>query len=127
MMEAVGFKVDLQVMDWATLVKRRSDPKEYEIHGTAHVANDHPSLQPYLSPSWPGFWENEQRDKLLGDLFAATDPAKIKQILTDMQALFWQEVPGIKICEYFQLQARSNKLMGYVAGTDWFWWNTWLG
>ena len=24
MMEAVGFKVDLQVMDWATLVKRRS-------------------------------------------------------------------------------------------------------
>ena len=35
-LEAVGFKVDLQVMDWATLVKRRSDSKEYDVFVTAH-------------------------------------------------------------------------------------------
>jgi peptide/nickel transport system substrate-binding protein len=125
-LEEVGFKVDLQVMDWATLVKRRSDPNEYDIFGTAHNSYDHPVLQPYLSPTWPGFWENEERDKLVGQIFAEPDPQKMNAIIKQLQALQWREVPGIKICEYFLLQSRSNKLMGYGAPVDWFFWNAWL-
>ncbi len=47
-LEAVGFKLDLQVMDWATLVKRRSDPKEYDAFVTAQESYTHPVLKPYL-------------------------------------------------------------------------------
>ena len=34
-MEDVGFKVDLQVVDWATLVKRRNNAKEYDVFTNA--------------------------------------------------------------------------------------------
>ena len=33
-LEDVGFNIDLQVVDWATLVKRRNNPKEYEVFTT---------------------------------------------------------------------------------------------
>ena len=55
-LEAVGFKVDLQVMDWATLVKNRADSKTYDVHVTAHSAYVHPILQPFVAEAWPGWW-----------------------------------------------------------------------
>src|SRR5262249_22321173 len=33
-LEDVGFNIDLQVVDWATLVKRRNNPKEYDVFTT---------------------------------------------------------------------------------------------
>ena len=33
-MEEVGFKVDLQVLDWATLVQRRNKPEAFDIFST---------------------------------------------------------------------------------------------
>src|SRR5207245_10513570 len=33
-LEDVGFTIDLQVVDWATLVKRRNNPKEYDAFTT---------------------------------------------------------------------------------------------
>lgn len=126
-LEAVGFKVDLQVMDWATLVKRRSDPKEYDVFVTGHEAFSHPVLQPYLASNWPGFWENAQRDQLVSQIFAEPDPQKVNELVGQLQALQWEEVPCIKVCEYFLLQSRRNELKGYGAPTDWYFWNAWLG
>ncbi len=33
-LEDVGFNIDLQVVDWATLVKRRNNSKEYDVFTT---------------------------------------------------------------------------------------------
>ena len=33
-LEDAGFTIDLQVVDWATLVKRRNNPKEYDAFTT---------------------------------------------------------------------------------------------
>ena len=33
-LEDAGFNIDLQVVDWATLVKRRNNPKEYDAFTT---------------------------------------------------------------------------------------------
>ena len=122
-LEANGFKVDLQVMDWATLVKRRSDPKEYDVFVTGHESFNHPILQPYLSPTWPGFWENAERDQLVSSMFSEPDPAKVVDLVRQLQELQWREVPCIKICEYGKLQSASKKLQGYEPKTDAFFWN----
>jgi peptide/nickel transport system substrate-binding protein len=122
-LEANGFKVDLQVMDWATLVKRRSDPKEYDIFVTGHASFDHPILQPYLASGWPGFWDNAERDQIVSAMFAEPDPAKVVDLVKKLQELQWREVPCIKICEYGKLQSASKKLQGYQPKTDAFFWN----
>jgi peptide/nickel transport system substrate-binding protein len=123
-LEANGFKIDLQVMDWATLVKRRSDPREYDVFVTGHEAFNHPILQPYLSSSWPGFWENAERDQLVSAMFAEPDPARVVDLVKKLQELQWREVPCIKVCEYGKLQSASKKLQGYQPKTDAFFWNT---
>ena len=125
-LEAVGFKVDLQVMDWATLGKRRSDSKEYDVFVTAHEAFAHPMIQPYMAAGWPGWWVNEQKDKLIGDIFAEADEQKQMGLIKQLQALQWEDVPCIKLVEYFQLHARRNELQGYDERPDWFFWNAGL-
>jgi peptide/nickel transport system substrate-binding protein len=122
-LEVNGFKIDLQVMDWATLVKRRSDSKEYDVFVTGHESFNHPILQPYLASSWPGFWENEERDQIVSSMFAEPDPAKVVALVGKLQELQWREVPCIKVCEYGKLQSASKKLQGYQPKTDAFFWN----
>jgi peptide/nickel transport system substrate-binding protein len=126
-LEANGFKVDLQVMDWATLVKRRSDSKEYDVFVTGHESFNHPILQPYLSSSWPGFWENAERDQIVSSMFTEPDPTKVVDLVKKLQDLQWREVPCIKICEYGKLQSASKKIQGYQPKTDAFFWNAALG
>ncbi|MDP8921446.1 MAG: ABC transporter substrate-binding protein [Chloroflexota bacterium] len=125
-LEAVGFKVDLQVMDWATLVRRRSDPKEYDVFVTAHESYSHPVLQPYIASTWPGFWESAEKDRLAAAIMAETDPTKAQDLIAQLQQLQYTEVPCLKYGEYFALRARSNKLMGMNNPSDPFFWNAWL-
>jgi peptide/nickel transport system substrate-binding protein len=126
-LEANGLKIDLQVMDWATLVKRRSDSKEYDVFVTGHESFNHPILQPYLASSWPGFWDNAERDQIVSSMFTEPDPAKVVDLVKKLQDLQWREVPCIKVCEYGKLQSASKKIQGYQPKTDAFFWNAALG
>ena len=125
-LEAVGIKVDLQVMDWATLVRRRSDSKEYDVFVTAHESYSHPVLQPYVAAGWPGWWENAEKDQIAATMMAETDPAKMIDHVKALQRLQYTDVPCIKYGEYFQLRARSNKVKGTQNPSDPFFWNAGL-
>jgi peptide/nickel transport system substrate-binding protein len=125
-LEAAGFKVDLQVMDWATLVKRRSDSKEYDVFVTAHESYSHPILQPFMGETWPGWWVNTDKNDISAKMMAETDPAKQMDLIKQLQRLFYTEVPGVKYGEYFALRARSTKVLGTQNPSDPFFWNAWL-
>ena len=126
-LEAVGFKVDLQVTDWATLVKRRSDSKEYDVFVTGHPSYDHPVLQVYLEAGWPGWWVSEEKDRIVNAIMSEPDSQKQMPLVQQLQAVQWNEVPNIKAGEGFALRSRRNELKGYDNPPDWFFWNVWLG
>jgi peptide/nickel transport system substrate-binding protein len=125
-LEQVGFKIDLQIMDWATLVKRRSQPAEYDVFITGHPSYDHPILQVYLEASWPGFWVSEEKDKAVNAILSESDPQRQQSLIDQLQAIQWREVPCIKCGEGFTLRARRNRMKGYNNPPDWFFWNSWL-
>ena len=125
-LEEIGMKIDLQVMDWATLVKRRSDSKEWDIFITGHTIYNHPLLQPFLGSGWPGWWANEEKDKAVASLMAESDPKKALEMITQIQKLVYTDVPFVKYGEYFVLRARSNKVQGMVNDPEPYFWNTWL-
>ncbi len=54
-LEEVGFKIDLQVMDWSTLGQRRVQPKEYDVFTTGMGNFFDPTHHIYLTPNWPGW------------------------------------------------------------------------
>ena len=122
-MEAIGMKVELVVSDWATLVKNRADPNLYEIFLTGHSGYSHPATQPFNDKAWPGFWDNAEKDKIVGQMVAEPDPAKLKTIVDQYQALIWKEMPFVKCGDNFLLRAIRKEVKGYVNPPDWFFWN----
>jgi peptide/nickel transport system substrate-binding protein len=125
-LEAVGFKIDLQVMDWATLVKRRSDSKEYDIFVTAHQSYSHPVVQPFVGDTWPGWWTLPEKNQVAAQIMSETDDKKQLELIRQLQKLFYQDVPGVKYGEYFALRARSSKVQGTVNPPDPYFWDAWL-
>ena len=125
-LEAIGMKVDLQVMDWATLVSRRSKPEEYDVFITGHESYGHPLQQPFLDEKWPGFWSNAEKDKIVGDLIAETDDAKAAELVKRLQALIYSDVPFVKLEEGFLLRVGRKELQGYTNPSDFYFWNAWM-
>jgi peptide/nickel transport system substrate-binding protein len=125
-MEEAGFVVDLQVVDWATLVQRRNKPELFDLFSTGFTFNPDPALASSLQCNWPGWWCAEEKDKLMADLARETDPKKRRAIIERLQAIFYEDVGRIKLGDYYQLQAMRKDLRGFKAGPYLYFWNAWL-
>ena len=75
-LEDVGFNIDLQVVDWATLVKRRNNPKEYDAFTTGTGNIFEPTAFTVLSCSWPGWTCDADIQGLLQEMGRETDQKK---------------------------------------------------
>ncbi|MDP9371819.1 MAG: ABC transporter substrate-binding protein, partial [Chloroflexota bacterium] len=126
-LEAVGMKVELVVSDWATVIKNRANAEGYEVHVTGHSAYAHPALHPFNDKAWPGFWDNAEKDRLVGAMVAEADAARQKQTIDDYQALVWRDMPFVKCGENFALRAARKEVAGYTNTPNWFFWNVALG
>lgn len=125
-LEAVGMKVDLQLTDWATMIQRRAKPELWDVFVTGHDTPNHPVLMPFMNPTWPGWWDTPEKNKLYNDLFAEVDDRKANAIVEEMERLVMKEVPYVKIGEYFGLRGLRKEVQGYVNPVHFFFWNCWL-
>jgi peptide/nickel transport system substrate-binding protein len=117
-LEDVGFTVDLQVVDWATLVKRRNNPKEYEAFTTGTGNIFEPTAFTILSCAWPGWTCDEDIQRLLAEMGRETDPKKRYALWVDMHKLFYEKVPSIRYGDLHGLRAASRKLRGFSEKTE---------
>jgi peptide/nickel transport system substrate-binding protein len=122
-LEQVGFKIDLQVMDWATLVSTRSKPEMYEVFITGHPTYVHPIQQVYLDGTWPGWWTAEKKNQIVSRMLAEPDLEKQKQLVRELQQFQWEDLPWIKCGEAFALRAIRDEIVAYANPTDWYLWN----
>jgi peptide/nickel transport system substrate-binding protein len=132
-MERAGLKVDMQSMDWQTLVARRTkkDPPDkggWHAFLTSWVAAD------ILNPVMAGFfnascdkamfgWPCDQTIEKYRDQFAKeTDPAKQKEIAIALQK-YWVDHPThVNLGQWYQPAAlRSNVDGALVAPVTVFW------
>lgn len=113
-LEEVGFKVDVQVMDWATLLQKRTNENLWESFIAAHNLVADPTLITIMNPSYPGWWDTPGKRAALAEFVTETDQSKRVAIWKRIQSLFYSEVPTIKLGEWFFLYGISNKLNGYT-------------
>ncbi|HUZ65089.1 MAG TPA: ABC transporter substrate-binding protein [Acetobacteraceae bacterium] len=125
-LQQAGFKVDLQVMDWATLIQRRGDPKLWEIFITHSPFLPEPALDGFMSDDFPGWWATPQKDALVAKFNSEADPAKRVKLWAQVQALFYAQAPLIKVGDFNSLAARSPKLKGLVPAPWPYFWNVTL-
>ncbi len=125
-MEAAGAVIDLQVMDWATLVATRSQRDAWDIFITGHPSYNHPILQVFLNETWPGFWANAEKDELVTAIIEEPDAAKQMESITELQQVWWADAAMVKVCEGATLRGYRTRLKGYANPADWFFWNAWF-
>jgi peptide/nickel transport system substrate-binding protein len=133
-LEAAGFRVEVQAMDWQTLVARRTkkDPTDkggwnalFTYSGGADILN--PVMANLFNAScekatygWPCDPEIER----LRDAFAKeTDPAKQKQLAMDLQT-HWAEAPTfVNLGQLYQPSALRTDIDGMLAAPATVFWN----
>ncbi|HEU5324024.1 MAG TPA: ABC transporter substrate-binding protein, partial [Methylomirabilota bacterium] len=125
-MEDAGFKVDLQVVDWATLVQRRNKPELYDVFSTGFTLTVDPALATAVQCNWPGWWCHEEKDRLLTELAREADPRKRRPIVERVQAIFYDDVGRVKLGDYFLLDVTRKELQGFASTPELFLWNAWL-
>ena len=134
LMEKAGFKVDMQSMDWQTLVARRAKkdpPNAGGWHGflTGWVSADisNPIFTAFLNSScdkamfgWPCDPEMER----LRDQFAReTDPAKQKAVAEAVQVHATKMVSHIPLGQWYQRSLMRKNLVGMMQAPAPVFWN----
>jgi peptide/nickel transport system substrate-binding protein len=129
-LEAVGITVDLQVVDWATVLERRAQPEEWDMFGTGHGFVPDPSQISYVGQmnQYPGWWSSESSLELAAQLLAEAEFDVRKPIFEQIQEAHYTEIPAIKIGDSSKVSFRSERVGGWdgqFERGDKFW-NLWL-
>jgi peptide/nickel transport system substrate-binding protein len=125
-LEEAGFKIDLQVVDWATLVQRRNKPELWDVFSTGFTFDPEPALQTSVQCNWPGAWCQEDKERAMEALARETDPARRRPQWEHVQQLFYEDVGRIKFGDYFSLDVVRKDVRGFPAAPWLAFWNVWL-
>jgi peptide/nickel transport system substrate-binding protein len=94
------------------------------LHRRAERSGDVQHAQSGLSgPAYPGWWDTPDKRAAFDAFVTEPDQAKRVAIWKRLQALFYSEVPTIKIGSFYALFGISTRLSGYTPVADPAFWN----
>jgi peptide/nickel transport system substrate-binding protein len=120
-----GWNIELVGMDWPTMITNRSNPDAYEIFTTGFTPRYDATQTVFLSATWPGWYVSERKDDVIRRLNLETDPAKQKVLVDELNTIFYEEVPVIKVGDVFTLRAGRSNIVNQPWQLEWHYWNTW--
>ena len=135
-LKKIGMNVDFQAMDWQTLVGRRAKQEPpnqggWNMFHTNWVSAD--ILNPVMNlgvsgrgpkdGGWFGWTEDKEMEKLRDAFARETDPAKQKQIATEVQKRVYDQVFFIPLGQFYGPTAYRNNVSGVLHGPAIFMWN----
>ena len=121
-LQDVGFKTDVQVMDWPTMLAKRAVPGNWEGFCTSGAIAPDPSLFSMLNTAYPGWWDTPRKRAALERFIAALNLQTRVAAWKELQALFYEEVPTILFGYFYSLYGISNRMSGYNSfGWPFFW------
>jgi peptide/nickel transport system substrate-binding protein len=130
----IGMAVDLQAMDWGTLVQRRAKREPPAQGGwnafcttweglDVSVPGSHQPIRGNGTDAWIG-WPTSPRLEALRDAwFDTADPETARRIAEDIQRVVWDEAPFIPLGLLRLPQAFRRSLTGIVKGGPPLFWN----
>jgi peptide/nickel transport system substrate-binding protein len=134
MLKQIGMNVDLQEMDWGTLVQRRANHESVDKGGWNLFCTFGPSLG-YSNPAtsgiirgqglagWYGWWDNAKAEQLAQDWLDAPDAARQKAIATELSRFAMEELPYVGLGQWFGKTAYRKSITGVLQGLAPYPWN----
>ena len=133
----IGVTVDLQALDWSTLISRRAKKEPpgaggWNIFCTNWISAD--ALTPAVNAGvagggdtgWFGWSSSPELEKLRMDWIRATDPAKKKQLAEQIQVVAFDEVPYVTWGQYVQPSLYRKSVRGVLQFPAAVLWNVWM-
>jgi peptide/nickel transport system substrate-binding protein len=129
MLERVGFVVDLQFLDWASLITRRARPELWDVWNAAWIGPlADPVFHLTLIPGMPvsGFYDNRDMNAMMTLLRRHADLKVRLDLWKRMQKLWYDDAVAIQYGNFFWLNLHRRELKGYADAPMDVWWNAWL-
>ncbi len=129
-MEDAGFEVEFDVVDWATVVERRSQQDAWDIFVTWHGFVPDPSQITFVGQmgAYPGWWTDEEAQEHTLEMLQDPDIDARLGAWDEVQRRAYETVPCVKLGNASTIAVWSMDVGGY---TDLFqngipYWNLWL-
>ncbi|BBI35910.1 ABC transporter substrate-binding protein [Cohnella abietis] len=134
-LEQVGFKVDVQLLDGATVSKQLADKNQVSSWNINLASFKVPKPDPQVYASWLGtdkwisHWDDELAVKMetaFEKLLVETDQTKRYALSKEVNKEFWSSLPWIRTFDYARLHLAQKSLKGFVNYSTPFYWNVWV-
>jgi peptide/nickel transport system substrate-binding protein len=129
-LEAIGLKMDHQVIDWATVVERRAKPEEWEMFVTGHGFVPDPSQVSYVGQMniYPGWWSDPDSLELSNQLLSLSSFDDRMPVWEKIQGNAYTQIPALKIGDGATISSRSDTIGGWVSQFEegFIYWNMWI-
>ncbi len=127
LLSRIGFNVDLQALEWGSVVQRRAskepiDKGGWNIFYTYLGGFGNVSPAPNIAirgngaGAWFGWPNNPKMEEFLDAWFEAPDIAAQRKIVDSMQAVFWQDPPYAPMGMFVQPTAYNKRLTDVPDG-----------
>lgn len=112
-----GINVQMVVVDWATLLKLRAQPDQWDMFVTHHGNIPDPILLTTLNDSYPGWWVTDEKTDLKSQFTGTSDLELRRAAWSKIQALIYEQVPAIKVGDIYSYNIASPSLKGLEETT----------
>lgn len=134
LLQRAGLNVDLQTMDWGTLLQRRLSKAPAAQGGWSIYHSSWPSIavaNPVLNTTirgegvtgWPGWYDSPAMEALVHDWLNAGTPAAAATLAGQIDQLALQDMPSVPLGVYFPQTAYRASLAGVLDGSVRYPWN----
>jgi peptide/nickel transport system substrate-binding protein len=112
-----GFKIEMVVVDWATLLQKRAQPDQWDMFVTHHDTVPDPILFTLMNDSYPGWWQTPEKEAAKARFTGTADPELRLKAWSDLQGLIYEQVPAMKVGDVYAYNIASPKLKGLSKST----------
>jgi peptide/nickel transport system substrate-binding protein len=132
LLKSIGFNVDLQEMDWGSVLQRRLSTEPSDHGGWSIYHTNWPSVSianPALNTTirgdgkWSGGYTDAKTEELTAEWLGAGDPIKQQSLLDDIQQRAFEEAPSLPLGQFFVKTAFRDTVQGVKNGSVCYFWN----
>ena len=122
-LSAIGIECELVILDWASMMARRSDSSCWDILISAYSTVPLPQMKLYLSPSYPGWIDEDEEGLMVMAEMNEAGPDEGASLWRKAQRALWESVPVIIPGHYTTAYAKRIELSGVIINNGFYFWN----
>ena len=132
LLRSLGFNVDLQEMDWGTVLQRRLSKEPPDRGGWSVYHTNWPSVSianPAMNATmrgdgtYPGWYTDAPTEQLTAEWLTEADPAKQQGLFEAIQQRALDQVPCLPLGQFFVTTAFRDNVQGVRNGSVCYFWD----